>query len=253
MLKGLAATAVLASMCGAAAAGEAPAKDWYVAARLGYQPYQMTAKGTVNGNDFDKSASLSDIMDKTDTTIYGGELEFGKANWFGTFAGFHQKSEINKSNGVVSLDTTLKETGINSMIGRRVLTTWLGTVPLMVDAMAGLYYVKVDGSITLDATPPGYVSGGKNINFTDPMLGTRGYLAFTQKLGAAASWQIGGFGVGSDINTTVAANVVYNFTDWFAMSGGYKYWYFKYTNNDKALSKFEQTLQGPVIGAQFKY
>jgi hypothetical protein len=49
------------------------------------------------------------------------------------------------------------------------------------------------------------------------------------------------------------ANLVYNFTDWFAMSAGYKYWYFKYEDDSKPLNTFEQKLYGPVIGMQFKF
>jgi hypothetical protein len=253
ILKCLVATAALAAMCGSAvAAEEVPGKDWYVALRLGYQPYQINAKGTALGRDFDKTASLSDIMDKTDTTIYGGELEFGKDKWFGTFAGFYQKSEVSRSNGTVGVDADFKETGLNPMVGYRVYQTRLGEMPLVVDAMAGLYYVKVEADVNIyDANVAHPLS--KNISFTDPMLGTRGYLALTKKLGMAASWQIGGFGIGSDVNTTAAANVVYNFTNWIALSGGYKYWYFKYTDSGAPLSKLEQSLHGPVVGLQLKF
>jgi hypothetical protein len=271
----LVATAVLASMCGSVAAEEAvmggsaapdeavktapvvaekPAKDWYVALRLGYQPYQLHVSGNVQGRNFDRSASLSDIMNKSNTTIFGGELEYGMGKWFTSFAGFYQKSEVNKSNGISGADVSLKELGLNPIVGYRVLGTSIaGDMPLSVDLTGGLFYVNVKGEISLYNPTLGNISGHREINFTDPMLGARAYLALTKKLGLAAAGQIGGFGVGSEFNTTAAGNVVYNFTNWLALSGGYKIWYFKYENSNKPLNRLEQTLQGPVVGLQLKY
>jgi len=250
----LVATAVLASMCGSAAAAEAEAgKDWYVALRFGYQPYQLDVEGHAAGRDFDRSASISDIMDKTDTTILGGEAEFGKGKWFTSLGAFYQKSEVSKSNGVDGADLSFKEYVLNPLVGYRVIETKMGDMPLLVDAMAGLQYVKVKLELDLYSPTLGNNSGSRDFNFTDPMLGARAYLGITKKLGLASSFQLGGFGVGSEINTILAGSVVYNFTDWFALSGGYKYWYFKYENDEKILSRYEQTIQGPVLGVQFKF
>ena len=248
----LVATAVIASMCGSAAAEE-PGKDWYVALRFGYQPYQLEVQGKLAGRDFDRSASLSDIMDKTDTTIFGGEVEYGRGKWFTTLGGFYQKSEVSKSNGIDGADVTFKEYVLNPMVGYRVVETKVGEMPLLVDAMAGLQYVKVKLDASLYSPILGNISGNRDFNFTDPMLGARAYLEITRKFGVASSFQLGGFGVGSEVNTVLAGNVVYNFTDWFAMSGGYKYWYFKYENDEKTLSRYEQTIHGPVLGVQFKF
>ena len=248
----LVATAVLASMYGSASAEE-PGKDWYVALRFGYEPYQLEVQGHAANRDFSRSASLSDIMDKTDTTILGGEAEFGKGKWFTSIGTFYQKSEVSKSNGIDGADFSFKEYVVNPMVGYRVIETKVGDMPFMVDAMAGLQYVKVKLELDLYSPTLGNNSGERKINFTDPMIGARSYLAITKKLGFASSFQLGGFGVGSEVDTIVAGSIVYNFTDWFALSGGYKYWYFKYENDEKPLSRYEQTIHGPVVGVQFKF
>ena len=51
----------------------------------------------------------------------------------------------------------------------------------------------------------------------------------------------------------IKASFVYNFTNWFAASVGYKYWYFKYADSGAMVSHLEQTIHGPVLGLQFKY
>jgi hypothetical protein len=245
-------TAILASMCGVASA-EQGGKDWYGALRLGFQPYTLDLEGTVRGRDFDASASLSDIMEKTDTTILGGEVEFGKGKWFTTLGAFYQKSEADKGDTTLGVDVTIKELVVNPMVGYRVYQQRLeGGYPLALDLMAGVTYIKLSADVDI-FSPSGNVSQSRDIEFVDPMVGARAYLGFTQKFGVGASGQIGGFGVGSELQYVVAANLVYSFTDWFAMSGGYKYWYFKYEDDGAPISELVQKLHGPVVGMQFKF
>jgi hypothetical protein len=182
-------------------------------------------------------------------------VEFGKGKWFLNFAGFHQKSEADKGDKTLGAEVTFKETGLNPMVGYRVYTTSLGgDKALLVDAMAGIYYVKVSTDVDIYAPAPvGNRSVSKDIDFTDPMAGVRAYLALTKKFGVAAAGQIGGFGVGSELQTVLAGNLVYNFTNWFAASAGYKYWYWKYEDSGATVSRLEQTLHGPVIGVQLKF
>ena len=245
--------AVLLGLCGTAAADPA-AKDWYVALRFGFQPYTVDVEGELLGREFEKSADLLDLMKDTDTMVLGGEVEFGKGKWFLNFAGFYQKTQADEGDKTLGVDLTFKETGINSMIGYRVYTTGLGgDKALSVDAMAGIYYVKVSTDIDLYHPAVGSVSSSKDIDFTDPMFGARAYLALTKKFGVAAAGQIGGFGVGSELQYVASGSLVYNFTNWLAASAGYKYWYWKYEDDDAALSRLEQSLYGPVVGVQLKF
>jgi len=117
---------------------------------------------------------------------------------------------------------------------------------------AGLYYLKVKAEVDLH-TPAFDVSEDRDIDFWDPMFGARAYLALTKKFGVSAAGQIGGFGAGSELNYLAGGNLVYNFTQRFALSGGYRYWHWKYEDNDATLSRLEQTLHGPVVSLQLKY
>ena len=231
----LMATAGLAFMCGSAVAEEA-GKDGYFAVRLGFQPYELRAKGTVGNRNFNRTADLSDIMDRSaDTTLLGGELEYGRDKWFVNLAAFYQETKFERSNGISGANLTFDRTALNPMVGYRVYET--PDKALKVDAMAGAYYVRVNADVELFTPVLGNVSGDRHINFTDPMIGARAYYAFTKKLGLAASGQIGGFGVGSEFHDVLAGSLVYNFTNWFAMSAGYKYWYWKYEDDDATLNR----------------
>ena len=224
-------------------------KDSYFAIRLGFQPYELNAKGSVAGRSFDRTASLSDIMDDADTTLLGGEFEYGWNKWFLNLAAFYQESEFDRSNGVQGTNLTFERTAINPMLGYRV---YGNRNPLSVDLMAGAYYVKVDADVE-SFDPSGNISGSRDIEFTDPMLGARAYLALTRNLGLTALGQIGGFGVGSEFHNVLAGSFVYNFTDWFAMSAGYKYWYWKYEDDDATLTRLSLAQYGPTIGVQFTF
>jgi hypothetical protein len=244
-------TIIVVSLCGGAAA-EQTHKDWYVALRLGFQPYTMEASGNVGNREFDAKADLSDILDNTDTTIVGGEVEFGKGKWFMILNGFYQKSEADKGDSTLGSTVTFKEMGFNPMVGYRVYQQGMGgEQDLSIDVMAGAYYFKMSADVEIYGPRGNVVSRDNDIDFLDPMVGVRAYYAFTKKFGVSVFGEIGGGG--SELQYVASANLIYNFTDWFAMSAGYKYWYFKYEDDDKPLNQLEQKLYGPVIGLQFKF
>ncbi len=248
--KFLVVTVIIVSLCGYALAEQAdePAaqaeKDWYVALRLGFQPYTMEMSGKVGNKEFDAKADLADIMDNTDTTILGGEIEFGKGKLFMILNGFYQKSEATdgRTDG-----STFTETGFNPMIGYRVYQGD-GPTPVSVDLMAGAYYVKVSTELEIDNVK---IGDKRDSDFTDAMIGLRAYYGFTKQFGASVFGEVGGGG--SELQYVVSANLVYNFTNWFAMSVGYKYWYFKYDGDENRVRDFEQKLYGPTLGVQFKF
>lgn len=249
--RSLLAMAILVSLCGSVSAEQA-GKDWYIALRLGYSPYTLEADGMVGNRAFEIKYDLSDIMDKTDTTILGGELEFGMGKWFTVLNTFYQKSESDKAEARGN-EATLKEMGVNPMVGYRVYQQSLGGEQgVAIDVMAGLYYVEVSADVNIHSQL-GNVSRSDDIRFLDPMIGGRVSYAFTRKFGVGVSGQIGGFGVGSELQYTAAANLKYSVTDWLALFGGYKYWYFKYEDDSALLSELTQKNHGPVFGVELRF
>ncbi|MBT7299021.1 MAG: outer membrane beta-barrel protein [Victivallales bacterium] len=240
---------LLGMMAFASLAVQAQDKDWYGALRLGFQPYTIDLEGTVAGRDFDATADLMDVLDETES-MWGFEAEFGKGRWFLNVAAFYQEVVSEKGNMTLGVETTGSEFAVNPMLGYNV---YRGD-RLSLDVMGGIYYVRLDVEVDIYAPAPlGNLSRDTDLDFLDPMVGVRAYYAITEKFGVSAAGQVGGFGVGSEIHVVLGANLVYNFTDWFAVTGGYRWWHWEYEDDDATLSDLEQTLYGPIIGIQFTY
>ena len=242
---------VIASLYGVAFAEQA-GKDWYIAVRGGFQPYTMEMSGRVANREFDAKADLSDILDKTDTTLFGGEVEFGKGRWFTFLNGSSQNSKLEQGDTTVGSKLDFTEQTLNWMVGYRALMRALGEGRTMsVDVMAGVFYVNVENEMNIYSPILGNISHNERVEWFDPMVGARLYYPFTKKFGAGALAQIGGGG--SRLHYVASANLAYSFTHWFALSAGYKYWYWRHVEDGARVSELEQKVYGPVIGVQFKF
>ena len=239
-------TVVSLVFCNLSVAGEND--GFYTALRLGYFPYTADIEGTAGGRDFDTEADLSDIMDETETLL-GGEIEIGKGRFFLNFTGFFQEIETTKGSSTNGAKIVSSETGLNPMLGYRVYQQGLSAF----DVMAGIYYVKIDLEADINSTTLGDITVDRDVNFTDPMIGLRGYHGFNKKFGLGATVKVGGFGVGSESHYDVSANLVYHINDMFAVSGGYRVWSWEYEDSGATVSKLEQTLSGPFLGLQIMF
>ena len=244
-------TALLMSIFGSALA-EQPGKDWYVAIRLGYQPFDLENSGKVSNRDFDIHTSLSDIMDKADTTLAGGEIEFGMGRWFITLPTAYMKIEAAEGDTTRGITAMFKQVSFNPLVGYRVYQQRMGGDQVMaMDVMAGIFYVKTSVDIALYSPILGNLSRSGDFNIVDAMVGARVSYGFTKQFAISGFGEIGAGG--SDLQYVVAGNLSYSFTNWFSVFGGYKYWYFKYKDDGKPLSEFVQKVYGPVVGVQFKF
>jgi len=228
--------------------------DWYTALRFAYFPYSADIEGTAGNRNFDTEADLSDLMDNTETLL-GGEVEFGNGTWFLSLAGFFQEVEVDKGNTTNGARLISSETAVNPMLGYRIYKQHMeGGKGATVDVMAGAYYVKLDMDLDIYSTALGNATIDRDIDFIDPMVGARGYYGFSKKVGVAGSGQIGGFGVGSELHYQLTANLIYHINQTFAVSAGWRHWYWDYEDDgDAFVSKLEQTLSGPTVGLQIKF
>lgn len=234
-----------AALSGMAIAGEDD--GFYGALRLGYFPYTAEAEGVAAGRSFDTEADLSDIMDETETLL-GGEIEIGKGKFFLNFAGFFQEIETTRGTTANGAKIVASETGLNPMFGYRAYQQGMTAL----DVMAGIYYVKIDVDADINSTILPDISVNRDVDFTDPVIGLRGYYGFTPKFGLGATVKVA---VGGDTehHYDTAANLVYHINDMFAVSGGYRVWSWEYEDSSAVVSRFEQTLSGPVLGLQIMF
>ena len=93
------------------------------------------------------------------------------------------------------------------------------------------------------------VSANRYKGWVDPILGARFRTDLGQALSLEAMANIGGFGVGSDFQREIIAQIEYRTTDRFSVSGGYRFLDVEF---DSGLVESLQ-LNGPFVALSFNF
>jgi hypothetical protein len=123
------------------------------------------------------------------------------------------------------------------------------------DLLAGVRYAEIDGKANLDiAGPlPAWVRSrtfSKTESFVDPIVGFKGKFDLSKKWYLPYYFDIGGFGVDSDLTLQAFGGIGYRFCDWFSMVLGYRYLYYDFGNSK--LVK-DLNLYGGSLGFSFTF
>jgi len=123
------------------------------------------------------------------------------------------------------------------------------------DLLAGVRYAEIDGKVSLDIMGPlpAFVSSrtfSKTESFVDPIVGFKGKFELGKKWYLPYYFDIGGFGVDSDVTLQAFAGIGYRFCDWFSMALGYRYLYYDF--GDSKLVK-DLNLYGGTLGFSFTF
>jgi len=123
------------------------------------------------------------------------------------------------------------------------------------DLLAGVRYAEIEGKVSLDIIGPlpAWVSSrtfSKTKSFIDPIVGFKGKFELTKKWYLPYYFDIGGFGVDSDLTLQAFAGIGYRFCDWFSMLLGYRYLYYDFGNSK--LVK-DLSLYGATLGFSFTF
>ena len=83
----------------------------------------------------------------------------------------------------------------------------------------------------------------------DPLIGAGWHQEVNDRLELHATFEGGGFGVGSDVDISTAVRVDWKPTRHFGITAGYSFLYFKLSNTvrDRTFTA-KQTMHGPVVG-----
>ncbi|WP_208245619.1 hypothetical protein WGT02_37080 (plasmid) [Rhizobium sp. T1470] len=117
------------------------------------------------------------------------------------------------------------------------------------DVLAGGRLWSLDSDLTL--TGPRDVreaSGSKT--WVDPLIGVSGNIDLGNGFGLHAEADVGGFGAGADIDWQVQGTLQYQFNNWFTLEAGYRYLAVDYDDDGFV---WDVSMQGPVIGAKFRF
>jgi len=122
--------------------------------------------------------------------------------------------------------------------------------PAWIDAYAGVRIIDV----TVDATlEPGLLpqrESSLDNTLVDPIIGMRTQIDIVDGFGVSAAFDIGGFGLGTDLTWHVLGTLDYSFNDWFTLRTGYRHMSIDYSNDGAEL---DLNLSGPIIGAAFRF
>jgi hypothetical protein len=123
------------------------------------------------------------------------------------------------------------------------------------DLLAGVRYASIEGKVSLDIIGPlpAFVSSrtfSKTESFVDPIIGFKGKFELGKKWYLPYYFDIGGFGVDSDLTLQAFSGIGYRFSDWFSMVLGYRYLYYDFS--DSKLVK-DLNLYGATLGFSFTF
>jgi len=117
------------------------------------------------------------------------------------------------------------------------------------DLLAGGRLWNADAKATL-AGPLAVRQRSGSKTWVDPIIGINGRIELGSGFALQAEADVGGFGVASDIDWQVLGTLQYRAADWATLEAGYRYLAVDFDDNGFL---FDVALQGPIIGASFRF
>ncbi|MBN8999130.1 MAG: hypothetical protein J0H54_06960 [Rhizobiales bacterium] len=192
-------------------------------------------------------APFSSLLDDLN---FGGML-VGEAR-YDRFVLFSDLIDLNLSRGYgvkplgvpIDLDIGLNLFEWTPMLGYSVIKTDTWNV----DVMGGARFWSVDLDTSLNVANLLTLDADASEVWADAMVGVKSQYALTSKL-FVAGWALAGAG-GSTLTWDLMGSVGYKFTDSFWGMAGYRAQAVDYESNSLT---FDTTMQGPILGAAFKF
>lgn len=187
----------------------------------------------------DGSTSLLDVLDGA--FLLEGEARRGR--W--SFPG-----EINYLNLGNSIDAgrlgTIGNWRLEGVMGTLgVAYAFVDRPDVRLEALAGLR------SWSLKATTEvARFTVSQRSNWIDPLVGARIALPLGERWNLTASANVGGFGVGSDLQWEARANVTYAVSDTVELLAGYRHFHMDFKDSKQAI---DMTLSGPLVAVRFRF
>jgi opacity protein-like surface antigen len=117
------------------------------------------------------------------------------------------------------------------------------------DLLAGARLWMLDANLTLTG-PLAVRQGGRSEAWVDPIVGVATHIKLGGGFGFKAEGDVGGFGVGSDLDWQVLGALQYQLNDSITLEAGYRYLSVDY---DKDGFLFDMAMQGPIIGGSIRF
>lgn len=115
-----------------------------------------------------------------------------------------------------------------------------------VDVLGGVRYWSIDTAFSL----AGLGAAERSERWADPLIGARATVSVSERVTLQALGDVGGFGVGSDLQWEVVGRAAVALTDKVALAAGWRHLAFDYDKDDFAL---DATLTGPFLALDLSF
>lgn len=120
------------------------------------------------------------------------------------------------------------------------------------ELLAGIRYVDIDMSATINITPtPPIITGADD--WIDPIIGLDYRTALSDKWRFYGRADVGGFGVGSDLSYQLAGYFGYMPSKSWNLYAGYRHLDFDYKSDNEKKFYYDMALSGPLVGVGFHF
>jgi hypothetical protein len=195
---------------------------------------------TVKGQPAKVNASFGDIFDQLDVAA-AGRVTVGYDRWFLSTELSYMK--LKASSSAASVD--LKQWLVEPSLGYQFCENFA--------VFAGARYNNIDGDIRFTG-PLDVVRGGTQ-EWWDPIVGAQLSLPLVaHKLSFDGRFDVGGFGVGSDITWQAFPYLNWRYTKWGSVQLGYRWLGTDYeTGSGTSKFKYDLVAAGPQISLGFHF
>lgn len=122
--------------------------------------------------------------------------------------------------------------------------------PGWIDTYAGVRVIDFRGDVTLEPGLAPELSSDLHKTLVDPVVGARAHIDLGDGMSVSGAFDVGGFGVGTDLTWQVLGTVDYAFNDWMTLRVGFRHLSIDYSQGDTAL---DLDLTGPIAGLSFRF
>ncbi len=225
---------------------------------MGLYVFATDVSGDLEVGNFstDVDVSFSDILENLDIGVLG-LVEHRSGDWMFILdlAYLSLEADNKASNGMASvkIGTEAVQSIVEGFIGHRLYKKLeKNKTKYAIDVLAGARYVNIDLDTSANVSALG--TGAKialdsDIDFIDPVIGSRFRYNINKTWGISIYGDIGGFGIGSELTWQAICLVNYNIENDYRIYAGLRYLHFRY-EDDTALGnlEWEANYSGPVIG-----
>ncbi len=204
----------------------------------------------VGGQAAEIDVGFSEIFDAIDwfppPAMFAGEVRYGRFAFFTDFIYMGLEGD-GASPGPLPLSAELDMQAVVWTFGGAYRV--IQDDPVTLDLLAGGRLWNLDAEVTV-TSPGAALQGSGSETWVDPIVGIAGQVKLGSGFALQAEGDVGGFGVGADLDWQVLGTLQYQLNDSVTLEAGYRYLAVDF---DDGGFLFDVAMHGPIIGGSFRF